>query len=147
HAVSGQALRVRGTQYRVQQPEQLHGFVRLTQGGTSPNGPGRGMGVLAAVLPDSWGITLDVPRIVPALVERRRQEQDQAILLSHQALTRRRHCPTGPLGRPLAADYRPCLGDQVDPALVAVHRADRGAIAVVGAPVPCSVPAFLFSGL
>src|SRR5207244_10648268 len=46
-------------------------------------------------------------------------------------------------GRRHAGEDRPGLRERVDAALVARRRAERRAVVVVGAPVPCAVPAGL----
>ena len=102
------------------------------------------MGVLAAVLAYPGRITLDVTRIQRGLVKWRREQQRQAVVAPDQFPLDRAHCFRRPIARRRARERRPGLRDRVDAALLACRRAQRLAVVEKGAPIPFSVPRFIF---
>ena len=84
-----------------------------------------GMGVLAAVLADAGRIALDVAGIERRLVERRREQQRQAVIRGGPAALDGRHRACGARRDRPPRRSRPGLRDRVDPAFVV--RASRAA--------------------
>ena len=98
------------------------------------------MGILAAVLSNAGRISLDVAGIALRPVERRGEQQCQAVIAADQLALDRRHRRLAALGTGDARDHAPGLGDRINPALIAGRRADRRAVVELAAPVPAAVP-------
>jgi len=81
---------------RVEDREQLARLVAVAEGGEGEHGPDRRMRVLATVLPDAGQVALDVAGIEVAVVERRREEQHQAVAAPDEVLVDCGHCPLPP---------------------------------------------------
>ena len=127
----------------VQHVEELHRLVAAAQPGHGHDHPEGRVRVLAAVLPDSGRIALDVTRILGRLVERRREEE-------HDLRPAPDEVGADGVERALreaegnrAREHRPGLRDGVDPALVVLGRAQGRAVVVVAPPVPLAVPRLL----
>ena len=104
------------------------------------------MRVLAAVLAHAGDVALDVAGVLRHVVERRREQRDEAVFSANELLLDRVERGRGALGVASARDGRPRLRDRVDAALLGVVRAERRAVVEVGAAVPRAVPAVLLDG-
>ncbi len=98
------------------------------------------MRVLAAILPQTRRVALDVAGIVRRPVERRRQHQHEAIGFAHQVASERRHGLRRTLRRRYARQHRPGLRDGVDAALGIGVGSQRCAVVIIGAQIPFAVP-------
>jgi hypothetical protein len=105
------------------------------------------MGVLAAVFPHTGDIALDIARVVRRLVERWREETNEPVGLRHEIALDRVQGLHSPLGRCRTGDHRPGLGQGIDAAFVALRRAERGAVVIIGPAIPTPVPAAVFERL
>ena len=77
----------------VQHGEQLAGLVAVAQGREGEDRPDGAVGVLAAVLADARQVALDVARIDVGMVERRGEEQDEAVVATDEVLVHGVHRP------------------------------------------------------
>src|ERR1700760_575933 len=98
------------------------------------------MRILAAVLTNARHIALYIARFETPAVERRREQQDQSVRISHQSLLDCGHRLAGTLGIAASRNHRPRLGYRVDLALIVGCGAKRSAIVEIGAAVPAPVP-------
>ena len=133
-----------GLKNGIEQIEERPGLLAIAQGGKSPGSPGGGMGVLAAVLANAGKVALDVARVAQGFIERRGEEQQQAVLRAHEAIDDRLHGAAAALPVTGAAEHGPGLGDGVDLAFHVLAGAERHAFVIVGAAVPGAIPTGLF---
>ena len=98
------------------------------------------MRVLSAVLADAGRIALDIAGIVRSVIERRREQQHEAVVALDEVLVNGRHRGRGAAGLGGAGDHAPRLRDRVDAAFDAAGRAERRAVVEVAAPIPVAVP-------
>src|SRR5262245_27659306 len=68
----------------VQEREELARPVAVAQRGERHDRPDGRVGVLAAVLPDTWRVALDVARVPRGALEGRREELDDGLLAMHE---------------------------------------------------------------
>ncbi len=78
------------------------------------------------------------------MIERRREQQNQPVLLAHQLLIDRGHGALRASRIGGAADHAPGLRDRVDFALIVFRRSERRAVVEIGAQIPIAVPGLLF---
>src|SRR6185295_12036777 len=102
--------------------------------------PRGSVGILPAILANAGRISLDVAWIMLRPVERRGEQQCQAVIAADQLALDRRHRPSGALGIRDTRHDGPGLGDRIDPAFVARRGADRRAIVEPSPPIPAAVP-------
>src|SRR5436309_9425241 len=97
----------------IEQREQLGRAIAVAKPCESHDVPERSVRVLAAVLANARHVTLDVTRTRGHVIERRRQEQDEAVLTTHQPLVD--GCHRLPRARGIAGprEHRPRLRDGV----------------------------------
>src|SRR5256885_15081411 len=86
-----------------------------------------------------------VTRIEFRLVERRREQNDEAFAALHQVLIDGGHRAAGSIRVGDARDNRPGLRDRIDAAFVILRRTQRRSVIKVRAPIPISVPGLLQS--
>ena len=84
--VARDVLGIRGAEDRVEEAEDSLRALSVPESGVGPAQPGGGVGVLAAVLPDSRRVGPDVPGIVPRGVERRREQEHEPVGLANELL-------------------------------------------------------------
>ncbi len=126
---------------RVQEIEELGCALVAAELGQGAHHPERRVRVLAAVLAHSRHVSLDVAWIVRVVGEGRREEPDELVALRDQVLLHRVHCLRRALRGRRPGDHRPGLRQGIDPAFVALVRAERCPVVVVAATVPLAVPA------
>ncbi len=124
----------------VEHVEELHRLVAAPEAREREDDPRRRVRVLASVLADPRDVALDVPRVEGRVIERRRQEQDDARAAPDQVGAHGAHRTLGALSRRRARENGPGLGDRVDLPLVVLGRTQRRAVVEVRAPVPLAVP-------
>src|SRR5437870_1383162 len=124
----------------VQDREQLARLVAVAERREREHGPEGRVRVLAAVLAHAREVATHVARITRRVIERRREEQNQAVAAAHQVFLDRRHGAGRAAAVGGARDHPPRLRDRVDAALLVGDRAERRAVVEVGAPVPVAVP-------
>src|SRR6185437_719227 len=135
HLVARDRLGAVAVMDRVEQVEQRAGAVAVAEAGPGEDRPDRAMRILPTVLAHAGRIALDVAGILLAvLVERRREQARQLVLVVDEQLVDRGH-RLRRMGAVAAGDHAPRLGDRIDPALFAVLRAERRAIVVVAAAI------------
>src|SRR5271170_6777711 len=81
----------------VQKRKQLTGLVSVTEHREGDHRPDGAMRILAAILPDARRVAFDVAGVRQCLLERRGQQQEQAVLATHEMFVQRRHrrrCPS-----------------------------------------------------
>src|SRR5688572_7737716 len=132
---------------RVQHRKQRSGPRTFAKPGKGDDRPRRAMRILAAILADTGRISLYIAWIVRGPVEGWSKKQRQTVIFLYQFARDRRHGPLCAFGPGDARDYRPGLGDRIDPAFVARRGADRGAVVEPGPPVPIAVPGFALERL
>src|SRR6188474_2246641 len=98
------------------------------------------MRVLATVLTHAGQIAANVARAWLHLVERRRQQQYQAVIFAYEPLAYRCHCLPRPLRIAGAGDHRPRLRDRIDLALGVLLRPKRRSIVEIRTAIPVAVP-------
>ena len=125
---------------RVDQIVEVEREIAVTQPGRSEHGPERGVRVLRAVLAHAGEISLDVARIVLGVIERRREEQDHALIFAHEALHDGLHRGASAHGLAGFGEHRPALRDRVDLALALERRTERAPVIEVCTPVPRPIP-------
>src|SRR5690606_4608392 len=121
-------IRVATMADRADKREQTPRLGRLAHAGKRQNGPGRTVGVLAAILTNARWIALDITRLLNGDVERRRKETQQFTLVIQQVLFERSHRLFGTFRIGNAGQHAPRLRDGIDLAFVAVLRAKRCAV-------------------
>jgi len=125
---------------RVDHVEQFHRLVALSQPRECDHGPERGVRVLPAILPQAREIALDVPRVPGRAVEGRRQQQHHLRVAADEIRPDRIHGPLRTARLRAPGQHRPRLRQRVDPALLVLHRPERGPVVEVRPPVPVAVP-------
>src|SRR5262252_3289553 len=94
--VMASLLSGRGVIDRVDKIPKLHGAVAVTLQGCCQRYPGSSMGVLTAILTDTWHISFDVTRLKKPFVERRIKQLDQLVVDTHQSVLNGVHCRLSP---------------------------------------------------
>src|SRR4030095_4799231 len=125
----------------VEQRKEGGGLVALAEGGEGDDGPGGGVGVLAAVFPDAGRVALDVAGVERGALEGRGEEEGKAVGGADEVLLHGGHGALRARRVGGAGDDGPGLRDGVDAAFVALGGAERGPVVEVAAPVPVAVPA------
>src|SRR5579862_4314583 len=97
---------------RVQHREQFDCFVSIAEHRKRDHGPQSAVRVLASVLPDTGRIALDISGVEGSLIERRSEQQHEAVFAANQVFVDRRH-RGGSVSRICrACDYAPRLRDR-----------------------------------
>ncbi len=125
---------------RIEQREQIRGAIAVAHLREREHRPRGRMRVLAAVLPDARRIALDITGIDRRTIERRCEQQGQAIVAADQLRFQRVHCLSGAHRVRRARQHAPRLRDRVDRAFGVAGRAERRTVVEVAAPIPCAVP-------
>src|SRR3970040_1574801 len=99
------------------------------------------MGVLAAVFPHTGRIALDVPGIERSALERRREQQREALVPANEQLVHGGHGTPGARRLRRPGEHAPGLRDRVDAAFLARGGAERRAVVEIAAPGTAAVPA------
>ena len=92
---------------RIDQVKDLHRFITKSQACEGDHGPRRRVRVLAAVLANTWQVSLDVPRIVRGAIERRRQQEHESCVPPEQMRPDGLHRLAGAHGLTRAGKYGP----------------------------------------
>ena len=125
---------------RIQHREELGGPVAVPERREGDRGPDRRMRVLPAVLSDARHIPLDVAGLEGGAVERRCQEQHDAVSAPHEKIVDGRHGALAACRVPGRRDDAPGLRDRIDAAFVVDGGAEWRPIIEVRAPIPLAVP-------
>src|SRR5512145_303787 len=104
------------------------------------------MRILAAILADTRGITLDVAGVAIRTIEWRGEQEDQLLASPDEILLDRGHRPRRPGGLGGARDYPPRLRNRIDAAFRVEGGPQGGPVVEISAPVPVSVPRMLLEG-
>src|SRR5215510_1867823 len=89
-------LSCRGMVDRVDKVPKLHGAVAVTLQGCCQHHPGSSVGILTAILTDTWHISFDVARLKNPFVERGIKQLDQFVVDTHQSVFNGVHCRLSP---------------------------------------------------
>src|SRR5690349_19473140 len=81
------------------------------------------------------------------MIERWREQQHEPVAATNQVLLHSRHRVRRALFICRARNYSPGLGDGINPAVIALCRAERRAVIEISATVPITVPGVLKRGL
>src|SRR4051812_41550609 len=100
----------------VQDCEELTGLVPVAECGERENGPDRGMGILTPVFADAGKVSFDVARVQVSAVEWRGEEEDEAVIATHEMLLDRCHGTRAARRLSGTRDDAPGLGDRIDAA-------------------------------
>src|SRR5205085_4681494 len=134
----------RGVIDRVEEREQLARAVAVAQKRVSDQDPQRGVRILSAVLAHTRHVAFDVAGIEHAPVERRREEDDEAVAAPDEILINCGHRALHAMRVSRAGDDAPALRNRINAALFVLRRAERRAVVEVSAPIPVAVPRFGF---
>jgi len=125
---------------RVDHVEQFHRFVAEAELSQRDDRPQRGVGVLTAVLANSWNIAFDVPGVMRHAIEGRCQQQNYLRVASHQVGPHGFHRARRASRVRALGENRPRLRQRVDSALFALRRAKRCPVVEIRSTIPVAVP-------
>src|ERR1700745_1600504 len=124
----------------IEQCNQLPGAIIVSKQRKCHDRPNRRMGVLAAILSDTWNIAFDVAGVEIGSIKRRIKKLNQVLFAANQTGIYGLHGLPSALRIAGAADDRPALRQRVDLAFRVDMRTERFAVIVVCAPISLSVP-------
>ena len=127
----------------VEERHEVRRPIAVSEHGLRDDGPGRGVGILAAVLANARGVPLDVAGIMRSAIERRREQQREPGVAEDEPAFDVRHGEPGATAIGGSANHAPGLGDRVDAAFAARGRAERGAVVEIAPAVPVAIPGLL----
>src|SRR5690349_15955033 len=107
----------------VEHLKQRERTIAVATEGRGEHRPQRPMRVLGAILAHARDVALDVPRVVRALVEWRREQHEQSCVLADQMFLEGLHRLRLPCRRAGAGQHAPALRDGVDATLLTLMRA------------------------
>ena len=128
---------------RIQHPKETFRRVRFAQRSKCPRRPRRPMRVLTTIFTDARHIALDIARVAPRLVKRRREKQRQLLVWPHQVLKYGLHCLPPAYRVACPRKHRPRLRNRIDATFPVPRRPKRRAVVIECTQIPASIPGVL----